>query len=66
MRAMRPKPGAKLISVRQAEEEYGLPASLLRDLAHRGEVEAVVPPGVRRVFLRRDSLERAISAWTSR
>ena len=64
MRAMKARPGAKLLSIRQAEEESGLPATLLRDLIRRGELEAVQPPGVRRVFVRRESLERAISAWS--
>ena len=49
---MRPttiRPGAKLISVKEAEKEYGLPAALLRDLIKRGEVTAVQPPNVRRI-----------------
>ena len=66
MRAMKARPGAKLISVKQAEDETGLPAALLRDLIRRGELEAVQPPGVRRVFVRRDSLEHALTAWTTR
>ena len=66
MRAMKPRPGAKLLSIRQAEDECGLPSALIRDLIRRGELEAVQPPGVRRVFARRDSLERALTAWTSR
>ena len=61
---MRTRVGAKLLSIRQAEEETGLPAALIRDLVHRGELDAVVPPGIRRVFVRRDSLERALSAWS--
>lgn len=61
---MKPRPGAKLLSIKQAEAETGLPAALIRDLVRRGELDVVIPPGIRRVFLRRESLERAISAWS--
>ena len=65
MRAMKPRPGAKLLSVKQAEAESGLPGALIRDLIRRGELDAVQPPGIRRVFIRRESLERVISAWST-
>lgn len=66
MREMKPRPNAKLLSIRQAEAETGLPAALIRDLICRGVLEAVQPPGIRRTFVRRDSLERALTAWSSR
>jgi hypothetical protein len=65
MRAMKSRPNAKLLSIKQAEEETGLPSCLIRDLLRRGVLEAVQPPGVRRVFVRRESLEAAISAWST-
>lgn len=62
---MKPRPGARLLSIRAVETETGLPAALVRDLIRRGELEAVQPPGVRRIFLRRESLERALSTWST-
>jgi hypothetical protein len=64
--AMRPpslRPGAKLISVKAAAEEYGLPAALLYELIKRGELPAVQPPNVRRVYIVRADLERKLASW---
>lgn len=66
MRATTPRPNAKLISVKQAESEYGLPAALIRDLIHRGDVVAVQPPNIRRLFVVRADLERKLATWTVR
>ena len=63
MRATISRPGAKLLSITQAEREYGLPAALIRDLVHRGDLAAVQPPHIRRVFLVRADLERKLEAW---
>ena len=63
MRATTSRPGAKLLSVKQAEAEFGLPAALIRDLIHRGDLAAVQPPNIRRVFLVRADLERKIDLW---
>ena len=60
------RPNAKLIAIKQAEEEYGLPAALLRDLIHRGDLAAVQPPGIRRVFVVRADLERKLEGWQTR
>jgi hypothetical protein len=63
---MRPttiRPGTKLISVKAAEEEYGLPAALLRDLIKRGELTAVQPPNVRRIYIVRADLEQRLGRW---
>jgi len=46
MRRSTIRPGAKLISVKAAAEEYGLPTALLYDLIKRGELTAVQPPNV--------------------
>ncbi len=64
MRATATRPNAKLIAVKQAESEFGLPAALLRGLIARGEVAAVNPPHVRRVFIVRADLEKKIEAWS--
>ena len=63
MKATTPRPHAKLISIKQAADEFGLPAALIRDLIHRGDLAAVQPPHIRRVFLLRADLERKIEAW---
>jgi len=63
MKATTPRPGAKLIAIRDAEREYGLPYAQLLDLAKRGEITAVQPPNVRRIFLVRASLEQKLEAW---
>lgn len=63
MRAMTPRPGAKLMSIKQAEAETGLPAALIRDLIRRGALPAIEPPNIRRVFISRRDLEAAIESW---
>jgi hypothetical protein len=66
MRATTARPNARLLTVTQAEREYGLPAALIRDLIHRGELAAVHPPKIRRVFVVRADLERKLEAWRVR
>jgi hypothetical protein len=66
MRATTHRPNAKLLSIKQAEAEYGLPAALIRDLVLRGELAAVHPPGIRRVFVVRADLERRLEVWRVR
>ena len=63
MKAATHRPHAKLMSVTQAEREYGLPAALIRDLIHRGDLAAVQPPNIRRLFVMRADLERKIELW---
>ena len=63
MKAPATRPHAKLISIKQAADEYGLPAALIRDLIHRGDLAAVQPPNIRRVFVVRADLERKLEAW---
>ena len=57
------RPGAKLISVKAAAEEYGLPAALLYDLIKRGELPAVQPPNIRRIYIVRADLEQKLASW---
>ena len=63
MRATTVRPRGKLITIKQAENEYGLPAALIRDLIHRGDLAAVQPPNIRRLFVVRADLERKIEQW---
>jgi hypothetical protein len=63
MKATSPRAGARLLSIQQAEAEYGLPYSQLLNLARRGEVAAVQPPKVRRIYLVRADLERKLERW---
>jgi hypothetical protein len=63
MRAMKARSNARLLSIRHAEAETGLPAALLRDLIHRGVLKGIQPPGIRRMFIDRRDLETAIESW---
>ena len=63
MRATASRPGARLLSLRQAEAEYGLPYAQLLDLVKRGELAGVQPPNVRRIYVERADLERKIEMW---
>ena len=66
MRATTIRSHGKLITIKQAESEYGLPGSLIRDLIHRGDLAAVQPPNIRRVFLVRADLEQKLHLWRVR
>ena len=63
MRPMTVRPNARLMSLRQAEAEYGIPSAQLLDLARRGELTAVQPPNIRRIYIVRADLERRLEAW---
>lgn len=56
---------ARLLSIREAAAELGVSVWTLRDLIASGKLRAVQPPGVRRIFLDRKDIERAIEAWKS-
>jgi excisionase family DNA binding protein len=55
----------RLLSLQQAAAELGMSVWTLRDLIGAGELRAVQPPGVRRIYLDRRDVERAIEAWKS-
>jgi hypothetical protein len=63
MRATSTRPNARLLSLRQAEAEYGLPYAQLLDPVKRGELVAVQPPSIRRLYLVRADVERKLDAW---
>ena len=60
---MNPRPSARLVGLRQASAELGVPYGLLYRLVKSGALKAVQPPGVRRIYLDRRDLERAIELW---
>jgi hypothetical protein len=51
------------MSLRHAEEEYGLPRAQLLDLVRRGQLAAVQPPQVRRLYIVRADLEAKLKVW---
>lgn len=56
---------ARLLSIRDAASELGVSAWTLRDLIAGGKLRAVQPPGVRRIWIDRKDLDRAIESWKS-
>jgi hypothetical protein len=63
MRAMKQRPGARLISVQQASEEIGLPIGAIEKLIAEGELPVVELPHIRRRFIDRRDLDTAIDSW---
>jgi len=59
----RPSTPARLLSIREASAELGVSAWTLRDLIASGTLRAVQPPGIRRIWIDRRDLDRAIEAW---
>ena len=55
----------RLLTLKQAASELGVSVWTLRDLIGSGKLRAVQPPGIRRVWLDRRDVERAIEAWKS-
>lgn len=55
----------RLLSIRAAAAELGVSSWTLRDLIASGKLRAVQPPGVRRIWLDRRDIDRAIEAWKS-
>lgn len=60
---MKARPDARLIGLKQAEVEFGLPYGTLYTLIKRGDLPSVQLPGVRRIYLDRRDVERALDAW---
>lgn len=59
------KTPGRLLGLKDAAAELGLSVWTLRDLIGSGRLKAVQPPGVRRIFIDRRDLDRAIEAWKS-
>jgi excisionase family DNA binding protein len=62
---MLPKP-SKLLGLREIEEEFGLPYHTTYELIAKGVIPSIRVPGLRRIFVKRLDLERAIESWTER
>ena len=60
---MKLRPAARLIGLKQAEDEFGVPYGTLYTLIKRGDLPSVQLPGVRRLYLDRRDVERALEAW---
>jgi excisionase family DNA binding protein len=56
----------RLLSLKEAEEYSGISIWTLRDLIASGDLPAVRPPGLRRVWVDRKDLDRAIESWKER
>jgi excisionase family DNA binding protein len=55
-----------LLDLRAAEVYSGISAWTLRDLIASGDLPAVRPPRLRRVWIDRADLDRAIAGWKER
>ncbi len=56
----------RLLSIQEAADYAGLSAWTVRDLVGDGRLASVRLPGVRRVYIKRDDLERLIEQSTER
>ena len=56
----------RLLDLKAAEVYSGISAWTLRDLIASGDLPAVRPPRLRRVWIDRADLDRAIAAWKER
>lgn len=56
----------RLLDLHEAERYSGISAWTLRDLIASGELPSVRPPRLRRVWIDRADLDRAISGWKER
>lgn len=56
----------RLLDLKAAETYSGISAWTLRDLIASGDLPAVRPPKLRRVWIDRDDLDKAIAAWKER
>ena len=57
------RPSGRLLDLRAAEVYSGISAWTLRDLIASGDLPAVRPPRLRRVWIDKADLDRAISEW---
>lgn len=56
----------RLLDLRAAEDYSGISAWTLRDLIASGDLPAVRPPRLRRVWIDKADLDRAIAEWKDR
>jgi hypothetical protein len=60
------KSNSRLVSIRDAATETGLPEGSLRRLIADGELESIELPGIRRLWLDRELLNAAIDSWSKK
>ena len=60
------RPSGRLLDLKAAELYSGISAWTLRDLIASGDLPAVRPPRLRRVWIDRADLDRAIAEWKER
>lgn len=53
----------RLLGIKEAAAELGISVWTLRDLIGGGQIRTVQPPGVRRIWLDRRDLDRAVESW---
>ena len=65
-REARHRSAGRLLDLKQAESYSGISAWTLRDLIASGDLPAVRPPRLRRVWIDRADLDKAIADWKER
>lgn len=65
-RGRRSRTSGRLLDLKAAETYSGISAWTLRDLIAAGELPAVRPPRLRRVWIDKADLDRAIAGWKER
>jgi excisionase family DNA binding protein len=56
----------RLLSIKQAAAETGISEWTLRDLIATGDLPVIRPPKLRRVWIDRRDLDRALESWKER
>lgn len=56
-----PRPNSRLLTLRQAEAEYGLPYATLWTLVTQRQLPRLEIPGQRSIYVRREDLDRFIA-----
>ncbi len=64
--SVRPDRLPRLLDIKAAAAEYGISEWTLRDLIAAGDIPAIRPPRLRRIWLDRQDLDRALVAWKER
>lgn len=57
---------SRLLGIKTAAAEYGISEWTLRDLIAAGDLPVVRPPRLRRIWIDRHDLERALVTWKER
>jgi hypothetical protein len=63
VRPTKTRPNARLLTVRQASDEIGLPEDSIRRPVAAGDLTAVRPPNINRVYVDRRELDAVVDRW---